>query len=325
MRKSYISQKSILFFSLFILICILALLKFRSMYGTILGNIQYNRNELLTAVADLHDGQNQLNRRIEDLEFTRRRYSFDNTWISNGPLVAHAFGGIRKQGMIKATNSLEAFEENYMMGYRVFEVDFELTSTEYAMIASHDENHWREITGMDSTAEYSLENFHATKLYGTYTPLDIKQVINLMLEYPDVYIITDTKYQDKVNVLLGFAQLVKYANEVNPEVLNRIIPQIYNEEMLDWVMDIHKFNSIIYTLYATEKWEIEDVQNFCQQTGVNCVTIWDYLATKEMVESLKLIDVKVGIHTVNDEELANEKINLGVDLIYTDFLNPNDF
>ena len=173
-----------------------------------------------------------------------RHYDFDNDWVYDYDYVAHAFGG---KGTKTYTNSLEAFKYNYELGHRVFEVDFDLT-TDGVTVCSHDEDYWRYITGNENNdVEYSHENFKNTPLFTDYTPLDYKDVIDLMTEYPDIYIITDTKYADELSVYKQFGQLCEYAKTVDENVLDRLVPQIYKEDMLDYVMNVHDFKSLIFT------------------------------------------------------------------------------
>ncbi|MDR1388703.1 MAG: hypothetical protein LBJ31_01825 [Treponema sp.] len=62
-------------------------------------------------------------------------------------LIAHAGGALFGAGgeTLTYTNSLEAVEQNYMRGHRVFEIDFSLTK-DGKLAAVHDWDHGREIT-----------------------------------------------------------------------------------------------------------------------------------------------------------------------------------
>lgn len=246
-------------------------------------------------------------------------YDLDHAWTeaTAGGLIAHGMGGIDGADY---TNSLEAFEYNYGLGHRVFEVDFDV-SEEYYLIASHDIWRWRERTGTPSSVPYTTENFLASKVDGVYTTMDYRQVIDLMVEYPDIYIITDTKYYDKTTVTLQFSQLVRYAQETAPEVLDRLVPEIYKTEMLDWVMNVYPFRSVIYALYDTV-WTPQSVTEFCQQRGVDFVAVPAKELTADIARTWHEAGITVAVHTVNDVAQANAQRLLGADIIYTDFLPP---
>lgn len=251
------------------------------------------------------------------------KYNFDYSWMEGNVLVAHAFGG---KGTKTYTNALEAFEYNYDLGHRVFEVDFDLT-TDKKTICSHDEDYWRYITkNEDTEIEYSYENFKNTPLFTDYTPLDYMDIVNLLSDYPDIFIITDTKYFDETSVYQQFSQIVDYANEINPDVLDRLIPQIYTKEMLDYVMTIHPFKSVIFTLYQIT-WDAEDIAKFCIKSGVKFVTVSAGYVEEDnrIIDLWKSMNINIAVHTVNDKDEANMFLDKGIDMIYTDFLETKTF
>ena len=245
--------------------------------------------------------------------------AFDDGWAENcPPLIAHACGGIDQATY---TNSREALLYNYEKGHRLFEIDFDLTQ-EGALIASHDESIWRSLTGADASVPYSLENFRALPLCGSYTALDFSGVVSLMTQYPDLYVITDTKYTDKPTVMLQFAQMVRTAQAENPAVLDRIIPQIYNEQMLEWVMDIHPFTSVIFTLYNTH-WTPESVLRFCQNTGIRFVTLPIESIQPETISLWQASGIRTAAHTSSNREETLACFEQGIQFMYTDFLDPS--
>ena len=246
------------------------------------------------------------------------QYDLDNSWMDGSVLVAHAFGG---KGSKVYTNALEAFLYNYDLGHRVFEVDFDLSDDDRA-ICSHDEEYWRYMTGKeDPDFEYSYENFMNTPLFSDYTPLDCRDVVDLLAEYPDIYIITDTKYSDELSVYKQFSQIVDYAKKKDPAVLKRIIPQIYTEQMLDYVMNVHRFDSVIFTLYQIS-WDSEEIAKYCIRSGVRSITVAADLLDQETIDIWKSVGIRIAAHTVNEPEEAADLLDMGVDMLYTDFLSP---
>lgn len=291
-----------------------AALKAYSLYLNLCRKIDYT-NETVYAIRETAETTHQTMIR----EFSR--YSFDYSWTEQtAPYIAHAFGAI--DGNIY-TNSLEAFEHNYALGHRVFEADFDVTEDHYLMIAAHDKDKWISYTHSEGepAKEYTYDQFISTPLLGKYTPLDCRGVIELMSRYPDIYLITDTKYDDLTTVLLQFSQLVNLAQKIDPSVLDRIIPQIYHQDMLHWVMSVHPFKSVIYTLYKVGN-DPQDVYTFCEASGVRFITLYDGWITPECIELWDQLGITVGAHTVNDEATAQQLIDMGVDYLYSDFLTP---
>lgn len=155
-----------------------------------------------------------------------------------------------------------------------------------------------------------------------YSPLDIEKIVNLMEIYPDTYIVTDTKELEPQQVTKQFQLIVEAARKKDPALLERIVPQIYNRDMLEVVKQVYDFPEIIYTLYQTEDSD-EVVIEFVKQTGVD-ITMPTTRATKSFVHNLKKAGARVYVHTVNDEQEIVELSRLGVNGFYTDFVPEND-
>ena len=224
---------------------------------------------------------------------------------------------------------MEAFEENYAAGCRVFEVDLTLTS-DNKLVALHD---WSESTtcntlgmnipeekrGMPLTEEEYLE----LKVLGKYTTLSFKDVAELMNEYPDIYIVTDTKETLEPYVSMQFDLLIKTAEEVNPEILDRIIPQMYNEEMYYTIMNMYNWKSMIYTVYGlVDDYSEKQVMDFAYQNGIRVVTMFESRAHELFIDELTERDILVFMHTYNSQEEFERIKRMGADGVYTDLLRP---
>lgn len=242
--------------------------------------------------------------------------TFDYSWMGEEKWIGHAFGEVEDYIY---TNSKEAFITNYESGRRIFEVDFDYCPDDYSIVLSHSEEDWREMSGVPESMEFTKDNFKSSKLHGKFTTMDFNDLLDCMEEYPDIKIITDTKHKDKSMVIAMFSQMVAAAENRNPEILDRIIPQIYDEEMYWTLMQIHPFKSIIFTLYQTD-WTVESVMDICLRTGIRFVTVDSaYIGAKD-VALWKTMGLKIAVHTINDADRANKFFDMGVDMIYTDNL-----
>lgn len=295
-----------------------------SMYMNLCRKMDYSNETVSALEVRIGEVEGSLHKRMDDVERlvnqAVKHYDFDYSWVSKSPLIAHAMGGIDGK---MYTNSREAFLYNYEIGHRVFEVDFDVTVPENALVASHDVDTWRKKTGTAADVPFTYDTFRATKIHGAYTPIDYRDVIDLMSEYPDIYVITDTKYTDQPTVMMQFAQLVRYALEKDASVLDRLIPQIYHEAMLEYVMEVYPFRSVVFTLYATQ-WTKESVLDFAQRTGVNFITISRKRIKDDFLQLMKDNGIYVGSHTSNDLEETQGWFDKGLDMMYTDYLTPAD-
>ena len=160
-------------------------------------------------------------------------YAGSADWTVGNPLIAHALG--EHEGKIE-TNSKEAFISSWENGFKALEADFTYTS-DGTLVVRHDfdagGSYYRLEIKPQGNPVMDTQTYKNTKIIYEQTPLTAADLIALMGEYKDVYLITDTKNTDKQTVQKQFTDLRNIAmNTNNAEVLNRIVPQIYNEEML---------------------------------------------------------------------------------------------
>ena len=244
------------------------------------------------------------------------RYSFDYSWLDETDFIAHALGGIDG---CDYTNSKEAMEKAYADGFRVFEGDMQLLDGRVVLV--HDNERFEAYTGLDCDG-MSYEQFMDAKILGKYSPVDIKDVVVFLSEHPDAYFMTDSKYMVNpysANILSAF---VIEALEYDASVLDRVIIQIYNQKMLESVMDIYEFKSVLYTLYSSSDTD-EEALDFCLRSGVGVITVPRERMTEEFAVKMEAVGVKTLTHTVNDLSEASAFFDMGVDCIYTDFILPS--
>ncbi|MHA0856163.1 phosphatidylinositol-specific phospholipase C/glycerophosphodiester phosphodiesterase family protein [Paenibacillus sp. CMAA1364] len=233
-------------------------------------------------------------------------------------LISHAMGGIYNQPY---TNSYEAFIANYEQGNRVFEVDL-LLSKDGQVVARHEwsQDMTKTLQQEDKLPEdrqavqLTSKEFKESPILGKLTPLDWGDILNLLEDYPDIYIVTDTKVEDQAKI---FNLMVSEARERNPNLLNRIVPQIYNQQMLPMVMSTYDFPVIIYTLYASKDTD-EEVIDFVQRNHIAAVTMPEHRVKTNFVNNLNNAGVLTYVHTINDVALMNKYEKMGIDGFYTD-------
>lgn len=239
--------------------------------------------------------------------------------------VGHSFGAINSDSY---TGSLEAFLYNYGLGRRTMEVDLLLT-TDNRLVLRHD---WDEPLqeGISESQQPTEEVFLNTKILGLYTPLSFSGLCELMMTYPDVWIVTDTKETEKEEIKKQFEVLVDTALQLGcEEVLDRVIVQIYNEEMYETVKDVYDFNNYIFTMYMRfydDDWlgAATEVCRFCVNNGIETITIGTNRISPQMKAIADRYGRKVYVHTVNDTETAEKYFEMGVIGIYTDSLYDDD-
>jgi glycerophosphoryl diester phosphodiesterase len=215
-------------------------------------------------------------------------------------------------GKSTLTNSLEAIIQNYDAGHRIFEIDFQLTS-DNILIALHNR-------------DTPIKTYQQEKDLVTYTLLNFEDICNLMLEYKDIYIITDTKSIDSESNRMIFNIIRDTVNKVDPDLTDRIAMQFYNQEMYSFLTENYLFphKNYIYTLYRSFDTKPQ-VVNFIKQESIRTVVMWDQKVNdKDFVAAIRNEGAFVFAHTYNDAAEANALFSNGVYGVYTDTLTYDD-
>ncbi len=235
-------------------------------------------------------------------------------------LIAHGLGGL--DGQYRVTNSLEALEQHYQNGTRLFEVDL-IETSDGTVVARHD---WEAYLFRDLGQSYECEKicplatseFLNLKIQNQYTPLTIDDLVKLMKKYPDIYLITDTKTQTKEDTSRIFQKILEAFKE-ETELLERLIPQFYSPQSFEGMQSVYPFKETLYTIYLTNPPRQELIE-FAKKNEVMGIVLPEHHYSVELIESIKSQELKVFLHTINDIEDAKRYLELGIDGIYTDFL-----
>ncbi|EKN71345.1 hypothetical protein BABA_01645 [Neobacillus bataviensis LMG 21833] len=238
------------------------------------------------------------------------------------PQVVHGLGHIEGHYI---TNSLDALLLNYERGFRVFEVDLNMTS-DNRLIARHDwtPEHYQ-FLGQEyppTNGPISFDTFMSLKIHDKYNPLSWEHILEVMQKYPDIYIVTDTKEKDEENVRKTFSYIVNTTKNFNSNLLDRIIPQIYNQPMLSFIESYHDFNDVIFTLYHFKNADIptpEELADWCANNKITAIAGFPFRITDELRTLLIKRNIAVYTHTINNpvEATAYQAKGIG---IYTDYL-----
>ena len=177
----------------------------------------------------------------------------------------------------------------------------------------------------------SSEEFLNTPIYGKYTPMTFEDLLKLLDEYPDAFVMIDSKQYSVRNyqrTLEDYAQYREISIKAGIEhTLRQIIPEIYNSAMYPGTALLYKFPAYIYSLwqeYTTE--ELNDIAEFCQTNKIMAVTIYRDYWSEEVQKIFDERDILVYIYTINDKEearryLANGAQGVCTDVLITDNLN----
>lgn len=223
-------------------------------------------------------------------------------------LIAHAGGAIYGY---RLSNSLEAINNAYDVGFRYLELDFEMTSDGYVVLI-HD---WESMSSrmLFSEGQRSLEEFKNSDTFMDLTVLTLDDLLNWLKKHPDVSVITDVKSEDNLKVLSSI-------RDVSGELIERFIPQIYEYKEYDSVLQMG-YERIILTLYRMNP-DTEELRNFVMAHDIWAVTMSDARITDELLTAITSTGTAVYCHAVNDLSFFEGWKKKGLTGIYTDYFTP---
>ncbi|HWL34829.1 MAG TPA: FG-GAP-like repeat-containing protein [Frankiaceae bacterium] len=244
--------------------------------------------------------------------------------------VAHAMGGIDGHGY---TNTLEAFQYNYDRGYRVFEAD-QVVLADGTVVVAHD----------GTEASYGLNklfkdstwaDLEGHKFQGKYTILRAQDLVALMKQYTDAYIILDLKYEG----VRAWTTYVRLAGR-DPAIVERLMPHVADPAMLAAMRKAYPLQNYVVALYRTQAYgrmDNPELLDWVRKERVPAVMMWFGTRNRAIslaannrerrrFESSFVADIKAlgavpYVHTVNDKAVAQSFWDRRIGL-YSDVLFP---
>ena len=224
----------------------------------------------------------------------------------NYNIITHALGSLDD---LTYLNSRESFINYYDKGCRLFEVDLTRTS-DGVWVCRHS---WNQPLGQwdgDKKQVLSSEEFLSRPLYGKYTPMTLEDLLILLKDYPDAFVMLDSKqysvrnYQRTIEDYADYLEIAQNAGV--SEVAGQFIPEIYNQVMFSGTALLYEFPAYIYSLwqeYSLE--EIQDIASFCEERGILAATVSREYWSQEIQDIFDEKGIRVYIYTVNDPEEAS--------------------
>lgn len=233
--------------------------------------------------------------------------------------IAHALDGIDGKTYL---NSIDGFYQTYAKGYRVFEMDLLLTK-DNILVGKHQWG-WKLSDPTTKKGDpVSYQKFKGTKIYGKYTPTSLLDMFYVMDRYKDFYLMTDSKNDEIADVKKDFTILVQTAKNAKKEyLLDRMIIQIYNQQMFQTIKQIYPFKHFVYTTYKQRDAAFYKMVKFCKTNGIEAICSPQNDINDYRMEILQKEGIYAYTHSVNSSYLAKEYMKLGIYGVYSDFLTP---
>ncbi len=209
--------------------------------------------------------------------------------------VAHALGTIDGEAY---TNSLEVFLDSYERGFRVFEVDL-VSLRDGSVLAAHDHRRF----GLTKRF-WQLDADEIPKKYlERYTVLFERDLLRLIQEHPDVYLILDPKGRNEAENVRIVARLVSLANQDFPGLADRFIPHVSSQPELDALEAMYPFKDYIACLYRS-RLDDEEAAEFVRSNGIRAVMmLWRRRYSPELNAAMREAGAVVYVHSLSEKDV----------------------
>jgi glycerophosphoryl diester phosphodiesterase len=158
------------------------------------------------------------------------------------------------------------------------------------------------------------------RIHGKYDTIDASTVIEIMKEYPDLLVEIDLKKFSRARTKRAITQLVELA-DYDEQILDRILMQFTSETAYFAIKEIYDFKYYQYFTYKSRiADELEDVIKFCKDNKIVSIAVNYTVLTDDMIDRIKDNNLYLLAFTIDDEDLAQEFLDRGVDTICTNFI-----
>ena len=249
--------------------------------------------------------------------------------------IAHALGGAPWLAESNTyLNSLEVFEYHYSRGQRFFEIDLCLTM-DGKIVALH-----------QYETQILYDEFMATKREG-FTPIDLEILIDLMLQYPEIYIDLDilsvyrsgyegsakeklTLFYDSLDAEIRLRD--DGSGEIYGDIYERFVLEIFfDSHLVSQMLELAKqekygFEHFMYAGIGDKETptgtgddaELEKTLQWCVENDIRMMST--KILDKEFIEMTDRYDIFTFAYTYNSPEQIEVLLSLGIDCVFTDFV-----
>ena len=250
-----------------------------------------------------------------------------NPWYTTERLIYHACGGIDG---ISYTNSREAMESTLAAGNMFIEVDF-LYTTDGHLVCLHNwtdmlprwkykdlKRKYKDKEDQIPETKYTLDQFLDKKVKDNFSGLTAADIVSYMKEYPELYIIVDTKEENPVAVIADLLKLCDF----QADIADRFIIQLYDRGQREKILELYPFprENFLFTCYKFDPLRVDEILELCREEQIRVVTVSHGIWEAETVNLFLKQGVTVFEHTVNLPEQVELSLEKGIHGFYTDFL-----
>ena len=228
-------------------------------------------------------------------------------------VIRHACG---VAGDLTYTNSKEALADSIADGVKAIEIDFRYTSDQ-KLVCAHV---WGNLEMTDAP---TLKEFLKYKFDGKYTTMTAETALKMLIEAGDVYLVVDTKERNVLPVYQEIDRILSNLKGGN-YYKRMVVPQIYYKDQYKPIMGVYPYKNQIFSIYKITPRDdstFKDIADFCAKNKIGTFTLPKKDITTERFKYISGKKLRIGVHTINEEDEWKQVTKAGAGAIYTDFLN----
>lgn len=238
----------------------------------------------------------------------------DEDCFTNNTLISHACGGVVNGRRIMFTNSKEAFFYSVEKKFSLIECDV-IGIEEEELVLAHDYSFF-----------YKLKNEDCSMM-------NMKELLTLMEQHPNVYILIDVKWVTQkeyglyVSCIDCMMQEMTKNYEAYEKLKRQVIMEVYDEETIKYAYEAGF--QMIFTQYRNPEYHCYmNTVNLCNRYHISTIAFEvTHFLENEGGKNIKTFldkNVKIYCHSTDSVDDYKQLRSMGVTGIFTNYLTQED-
>ena len=207
----------------------------------------------------------------------------DISYRSNVPyhIIAYSAGEIDEGRGYYYTNSLEAYQNSYKKGIRMFDADLRFTK-DGVLVLRHE---WTDNLQTNNDGKImNYDDFINNKIYQKYTPMSFNDLLDFMISHDDIIVFTDIKHDTEPEKMkLAYEYIVNAIKGKNRlDLLDRFVISFYNYDDYFLAKSVYDFKHFAMRKYPNYRLSINKILKFCKENNIEYLNIFSQYYNKRL-------------------------------------------
>ena len=239
------------------------------------------------------------------IEFCENEQSTELIPLEELDYIAHAGGSPYGLNQLPTyTNSRQAFDVSYANGFRAFEFDL-ITLGDGTVTLAHD-GHEDRYGLKKEFRESTRSDVEGRRYDGIFEVLFAEDLIEMMVEFPDIWIILDSKWDHEIiaQVLVDLAP--------NDQVRDRMVPHMASADHVEALKDVYAFPEQMIAVYRWAGTDFDVARRKELFDIDNVMMWWDSRWSPATQDTMEAAGLNVWVHTPDEGALIQSFLDMGI-------------